>query len=159
MKIDLTKMKTMKRFPIFAAALLMAALLISSPAVAGTDRPLTVQELPAQAQQFLRDHFSENKIAYAKVDDDWFDKEYKVVFVDGSKVEFDRSGAWKQVECKYDRIPQSIVPKPVSDRLNELYGEHTIIGIERDRRKYEVKLSNRLEVTFDSSYRVVDIDD
>lgn len=152
-------MKTMKRFPIFAAALSLAALLIVFPAVAGSDRPLTVQELPVASQQFLHEHFAQSKVAYAKVDDDWFDKEYKVVFVDGSKVEFDRKGAWKQVECKYGRVPQSIVPQPISDRLHELYGECTVIGIERDRREYEVKLSNRLEVTFDSSFRVIDIDD
>lgn len=153
-------MKTMKRrFPIFVAALFMAALLIAVPAVAGNDRPLTVQELPAASQQFLREHFAECKVAYAKVDDDWFDKEYKVVFVDGSKVEFDRRGEWKEVECKYGRVPLSIIPQQIHSKLKELYGDYEVVGIERDRRKYEVKLSNRLEVTFDSSFRVIDIDD
>ncbi len=154
-------MKTIKRTSILLAV--FAAMLFSAPAFAGDDRPLTVQELPAAAQQFLRSCFpdsKDNKVAYATVDDDWFDREYKVVFVNGSKVEFDRKGEWKQVECKYGRVPLSIVPQQIQTALADLYGDFVVVGIERDRREYEVKLSNRFEVTFDrSSFRIIDIDD
>lgn len=155
-------LRNMKRVPALLAV--FAAMLLSVPVFAGDDRPLTVQELPAAAQQFLRSCFpsdnKEHKIAYATVDDDWFDREYKVVFVDGSKVEFDRKGEWKQVECKYGRVPLSIVPQQIQAALADLYGDYVVVGIERDRREYEVKLSNRLEVTFDrSTFRIIDIDD
>lgn len=153
--------RNMKRVPALLAV--FAATLFSAPAFAGDDRPLTVQELPAAAQQFLRSCFpdsKDNKVAYATVDDDWFDREYKVVFVNGSKVEFDRKGEWKQVECKYGRVPLSIIPQQIQTELADLYGDFVVVGIERDRREYEVKLSNRLEVTFDrSTFRIIDIDD
>lgn len=34
-----------------------------------------------------------------------------------------------------------------------------ILGIERDRQSYEVKLGNGFEVKFDKQFRVIDIDD
>ena len=39
------------------------------------------------------------------------------------------------------------------------YPDARILSIERDRSNYEVKLSNRWEITFDSQMRVIDIDD
>ncbi len=152
--------KTVKRFSILAAVVLvLAALLIAYPALADSDRPLTVQELPAASQQLLQQAFPESRVAYAKVSNDWFEKEYKVVFVDGSKVEFDRRGEWKQIECKYGQVPPTLVPQPILDRVQELFGTCGVISIERDRRGYEVKLDNRVEASFDKAFRMVDLDD
>ena len=153
--------RNMKRIPALLAVL--AATLLSAPVFAGDDRPLTVQELPAAAQQFLRSCFpsdnKEHKIAYATVDDDWFDREYKVVFVDGSKVEFVRSGAWKEIDCKYGEVPAGAVSAPIRDCVAARFPGRRIICIERDRRNCEVKLDNGLELEFDADFRLVDIDD
>ena len=69
-------------------------------ACANEDRPIQVEQLPAAAQKFIKAHFPDSKISYAK-----------------------------------------------------------IIKIDRDRRDYEVSLSNRLELTFDMKFNLVEIDD
>ena len=46
----------------------------------------------------------------------------------------------------------------ISFRLTN-YPDVKILQIERDKKEYEVKLSNRWEIKFDSKMRVIDIDD
>lgn len=94
----------MKKFTILLASL--AVMASSVPAFAGKDRIITVGELPAVAQQFVQTHFKAVEVSYAKVDEELFDKDYKVVFVNGSKVEFAKDGAWKEVAASTARFPQ-----------------------------------------------------
>ena len=147
----------MKKFTILLASLFLAGL--TAPVLAGNDRIITVGELPAASQQFIATHFKGVEVSYAKVDEEWFDKEYKVVFVDGSKVEFVKNGDWKEVDCKYGEVPAALVPKPIRDCVSGRFAGHRIICIERDRRGYEVELDNGLDLEFDSDFRLVDIDD
>lgn len=151
--------KVSKRLLLSLAVLVPVALLLFALLLNDRKRPLSVAELPTAAQEFLSLHGNANQVAYATVETDWFDKEYKVVFVDGSKVEFNRRGHWKEIEYKYGRVPDAMIPGEIRTRLTELYGHCEVIEIERDRREYEVKLSNHLEVTFDRSFRIIDIDD
>lgn len=69
-----------------------ALIATSAPAFAGNDRPIAVGELPAPAQQFIKTHFGGIEVALSKVDEELFDKDYKVVFVNGAKVEFTNNG-------------------------------------------------------------------
>ena len=81
-----------------------ALMVTSAPAFAGNDRPIAVGELPATAQQFIKAHFAGVEVSLSKVDEELFDKDYKVVFVNGAKVEFTKNGEWKDVECKYGEV-------------------------------------------------------
>ena len=99
----------MRKFPILPLIALLAAGLTTA---CENSRPLTEAELPAASQRFLSEHFPGVEISFAKVDTELFDKEYKVVFVTGSKVEFDRRGAWKEIDCKYGEVPSGIVRGP-----------------------------------------------
>ena len=62
-----------------------ALMVTSAPAFAGNDRPIAVGELPATAQQFIKAHFAGVEVSLSKVDEELFDKDYKVVFVNGAK--------------------------------------------------------------------------
>ena len=57
---------------IFASLALMAS---SVSAFAGNDRIITVAELPAASQQFIKAHFAGVEVSYAKVDEEMFDKD------------------------------------------------------------------------------------
>ena len=118
----------MKKFTILLASL--AVMASSVPAFAGKDRIITVGELPAVAQQFVQTHFKAVEVSYAKVDEELFDKDYKVVFVNGSKVEFAKNFAGRK-----------------------------IVSIDRDKRDWEVKLDNGLDLKFDLQFRLIEIDD
>ena len=147
----------MKRVRMILTGVLLSALTL--PAAAGNDRPIVVGELPAVAREFLRTHFDGLEVSYAKVDEHFFDKEYKVVFVNGAKVEFAKDGAWKEVDCKYGEVPAAAVPRQIADEVARLFPACRIVSIERDRSEYEVKLDNGTELTFDRKFRLTDMDD
>ncbi len=126
---------------------------------ADNDKPITVEQLPANARQFIEKYFSETKVSSVKMETDIFDKSYEVVFTNGNKIEFDGTGEWEDVDCKFTQVPESIVPQKIKDYVVANYKDTKILKIDRDKRKYEVKLSNKLELEFDSEFNLSKIDD
>lgn len=136
-----------KLMMILAGAALLAT---SAPAFAGNDRPIAVGELPAVSQEFIKTHFAGVEVSFSKVDEELFDKDYKV--------EFAKNGEWKDVECKYGEVPAAIVPQQIRDYVTKNYPKNKIVAIDRDRRDYEVELDNGLDLKFDLKFRLIDID-
>lgn len=127
---------------------------------ADSDKPITESQLPAAARQFIKTHFPKSKIAMAKQESGFFSKEYDVIFTNGDKLEFDGKGNWTQVNCKTNSVvPAAIVPAQIKAYLKNTYPNVTIKRIEKEGSNIEVNLSNGWEITFDSKYQVVDIDD
>ena len=125
---------------------------------ADNDKLVSKSELPAKTQQFLDQYFANVKITYAKLERDLFDRSYEVVLADGTKLEFTPQGDWKDVDCRYEEVPAAIVPQPIKEYVSSNYPNEKILKIERDRGYYELKLSNRYELTFNKDYKIVDID-
>lgn len=146
----------MKRITLSLTALMMA----TGMAFADDDKPITVEQLPSAAQAFITNHFSDVKIAYAKMESDLFEKKnYEVVLTNGSKVEFDSKGEWEAMECNFSQVPDGIVPQQIADYVTTHYPDEKIVGIDRDRNGYEVDLSNKVELTFNRKFKLIDIDD
>ena len=125
---------------------------------ADNDKLVSKSELPAKTQQFLDQYFANVKITYAKLERDLFDRSYEVVLADGTKLEFTSQGEWKDVDCRYEEVPAAIVPQPIREFVTSTHPGEKILKIEKDRGYYEVKLSNRYELTFNKDYKIVDID-
>ena len=128
-------------------------------AIAGDDKPIDFGQLPANAKIFIPEHFGDLKVSYAKVDSEIFDTAYEVVFVDGSKVEFDKRGNWREIDCEYGRVPEGALPAPILDFVKNNHAQRYVVSIDRDKRNYEVKLDNGLEIKFDLNFRVTGYDD
>ena len=128
-------------------------------AKADNDRVIAKEALPAKAQQFINTHFAKIKISYIKEDRDFFDHNYEVVFADGSKIEFGRSGDWVEVDCRYTSVPQEIVPEAINAYVKKQFPDTKIVEVERKRGNHEVKLSNKLELVFDKKLKIKGIDD
>lgn len=128
-------------------------------ASADNDKIIAKENLPADAQTFINTYFAGLKISYAKLERDFFEHSYEVVFTDGIKLEFDRKGAWTDVDCRYSEVPSAIVPQAIKGYVKNNYPDAKILKIERSSRDYDVKLSNRLELTFDKKFNIIDIDD
>ena len=147
----------MKRLiKLFAVVCAMSA---QTQVFAGQDKPIKMEQLPASAQQVISKHFAGHKIALAKVDSELFGKTYDVIFTNGDKLEFDSQGNWLEVECKKSEMPAALVPEAISKFVADSYPQMKILEIDHDRRGYDVKLSNRMELKFDSQYQLVGIDD
>lgn len=119
-----------------------------------------ISELPAAAQQTIRDNFGGRKVAMSKSGTNMlFAKSYDVVFTNGDKVEFDRNGDWTEIQCKHSHVPAALVPQGIRDYMKRNYSDTSIKEIEKSGSKYEVTLSNGLEITFNKFLEVTDIDD
>lgn len=127
-------------------------------AVEDDDVPIRVEQLPAKALTFIRENFSGLKMALVKMERDFFGKSYEVIFVNGNKVEFRRDGSWKEIECKYNEVPLSVVPEFIRRYVAENHAGLKIWKLEWEDRCYEVKLSNRLELKFDTRGNLIDMD-
>ncbi len=138
---------------------LLCAISVSLPLMADNDRPIEIDRLPAPAKEFIRQHFSDAKVALVTEDRELFDTSYKVFFAGGCKIEFDRGGQWKDIDCKHARVPDGAIPEAIRSYITANHPERYVTEIDRDRRDYEVKLDNRLELIFDLRFRLIGIDD
>lgn len=146
----------MKKFAVLTVALLFVFALTGR---ADNDRPIAVDQLPQKAQQFIKQHFPKLKVALAKEEREFLDLRYEVVFANSVKIEFLKDGEWKEVDCKYSAVPAAIVPVKIAEYVAKNYEDVQIVKIDRDKREYEVDLSNGLELTFDTKFNLIDIDD
>lgn len=124
---------------------------------AGTDQPIAIENLPNTAKQFINNHFKNSKLSYAKVDSEWFDKEYKVYFTNGNKIEFNKKGDWVEIDCKYSQVPAGVAPK-IEKYVSENFKGVNILEIEKDDNHIDVKLSNRLKLKFDFNHNFLKFD-
>lgn len=145
--------KIMKRL----AVLLVAVVAVFGVAKADDDRVIETTQLPQAAQVFIKKYFGAKKVVIAKEDAGLFISSYDVIFSDGTKLEFDNDGNWTEVKC--NPVPANLVPKQIQSKINELYPGTQVLKIERDGNGYELKLSNRQELEFDTKFRLTDIDD
>ena len=144
----------MKKIAIF----LLSAICFITTAAADNYKPVPVEKLPAKAQSFLNSHFKNVKVSLSRQELDVFELTYDVIFTDGRKVEFNHKGEWTEVDCNAQAVPAGIVPKAIVDYVNAHYPGTTINQIERDHKEVEVKLNNRIELTFNKKMQLIDVD-
>ena len=123
------------------------------------ERQIEFRELPTKAQQFVKKHFANEELSMVILDTGLVSNEYDVIFASGTKVEFKGDGEWTDIDCRQGVVPADLVPKKIADHIKHKYPEATIRELQREYREWEVKLSNGLELTFDNSFRLTDIDD
>ena len=148
-------MKKLIKKTAMAIACLVA---FQAPAMADNDKPITVNQLPAPAQQLIKSNFGAKKVALAKMETGLLDKSYDVIFTTGEKVEFDRKGNWTEIDCKQSVVPAKLVPAQIQKYVSENYSGNKILKIEKDRNEYEINLTNGVEIKFNTDFVVIDID-
>ena len=92
------------------------------------------------------------------MESDFFYKSYEVIFTNGNKVEFGKNGNLEEVNCKYTSVPTAIIPTTIQKYVTTNYPDTRVLKIERDKKEYEVQLSNRVELKFDLKFNLIDID-
>lgn len=123
------------------------------------DKPIQVSELPKAAQQFIQDHFANQSVAMAKMEMEFMDKSYDVIFTNGDKVEFDKKGKWTNVDCKHSQVPQAVIPTVILQYVTKNYPDAKVLKIEMtDRKGYDVDLNNGFEFEFDKRFNVIEVD-
>lgn len=146
----------MKILSKFALALMM---LIGVQAAA-QETVIDQSQLPANAKNFVTKYFRMPLFLQAVKDKGMVKTEYEVRLSDGSKLEFDGDGNWKEVESKTKSLSEmSFILQSIRDYAAKNFPTYQIRKIEKGSRKYEVKLTNGLELEFDLSGKFLRIDD
>lgn len=138
--------------------IIATVLLVSSAIMRADDRPVTFAQLPAAIQNFINVNYPSDKISYATVDDDFIRPDYNVVLVSGVRLQFTNSGALEKIESRAG-VPDSFVPVQIKDYVKMYYPESFIVEYEVGKKRYEIKLSNRLELKFNRNFNLVEVDD
>ena len=144
----------MKKSIFFVLALVMS-ICLPLTLMADNDQVITFDRLPATAQAMLKQNFSD-KVPLV-ITADWDD--YKVMYTSGDKVEFDKKGNWRDIECKTSQVPAALIPAQITANVNATFPGTSITEIDRDRRGYSVKLSNGLELEYNRNFQVIELDD
>ena len=144
----------MKRF-IFAMALIFA----SVASVSADERPIDFGQMPKIAINFVKNNFADVAVLYANVERDVLETDYEVGLADGTRIDFDAKGEWKEVSNKKVGVPSSILPAKITEYIKANYPDAYYIKVERSSRKYEVKLTNGLEMLFTPDGRLIGFDD
>lgn len=148
-----TIFKTMKRFFAILAALVSLPFLSTAD-----DHAIPFAQLPQTSQTFVQTHFKGVNVVLAMRD---FDS-YEVRFEDGTEIEFDRSGNWKEIDCKYKAVPASVVkliPAGIKSYVSSNFPQAEINQVNVKRWGYEVELNNGLELDFNKNGGFLRMDD
>lgn len=141
------------------ALMVLCLVAVQLPVVAGNDKPIRFEQLPAASQELIKKYFPSESIALVKMDNELFDKSYEVIFTNGNKLEFDRKGVWQEIDCKYTELPKEVVPVRIAAYVSQHYPQAKISKIEKESRgRFDVELSNGIDLEFDSKFNLIDID-
>ena len=145
--------KTIFLLPLFGFAL-------AQPAWADGIVTFDSKQLPREALAFLQRHFPEAQISHIKIEKDFLRiNKYEVLLTDRTEVEFDRDGAWMEVDCDHMQVPSALLPSYVSAYVEKHFGGAMVVKLERKRKGMEVDLDNDLSLTFNHKGKLIEIDD
>lgn len=106
--------------------------------------------LPAAAKSMLSKYFSGLKVSQVKEDAGLLGVEdYEVILNNGTKIEFNKDGSWKEVNGGINAIPKALLLKSINTFISKNYAGNKIVKIQKERNKYEVELNNGMELDFD----------
>ena len=142
----------MKKFFMLMAAMMLT---FNVALMADDNRVITYDQLPQTAKTLLSQHFAKKVPLVVTMDWD----EYEILYQSGEKVEFNKRGEWKSIDCRVSAVPSVLIPEQIKSHIKATFPGTTIIKLERDRRGYGVKLNNGLEVEYNTRFQVVEIDD
>ena len=141
--------------------ILIGLALMTNMACADNDKVTNnINELPQVSRTFLSNYFNGNKVSHIKIDKDLFlIDSYDVILTDGTSVEFNRDGEWKEIKSFQQNIPDTLIPAEIRQYVSQNYPGQKIMTVERGKRKVSVDLANGLELKFDLNGNLIDIDD
>lgn len=135
--------------------LTLAAIFIFG-AAAADDRPVEYGQFPKAAKDFITKYFAKAEVTSSTLDNDG---EYTAYLANGTKIEFNNSGIWKEVNCYTKAVPAGIIPAKIAHYVKANQAPAMIVKIDVDRNDYEVKLSTGVELKFDLRGNFIRIDD
>lgn len=108
------------------------------------DTIISPDNLPPISKEFLQKNF-EAKIGLVQKDE----KSYEVYLSDGTELEFDSTGVWKEIEAKHKALNHNILPPNIAAVIKNKFKNTAIKELERKINHYKIKFYNDLELIID----------
>ncbi len=143
---------------IFALMAIVAAMITFTACDPESESVTEFSALPVAAQTTVTTHFDKEQIMLIIFDKELFDKEYTVTFYDGTIIEFDKNGAWENIESYVEGVPMSIIPEKIAAYLTTNYATQKVTELDKETNGYDVTLESKIELTFDLSGTLVGVD-
>ena len=143
----------MKRF------LLLIAATLTFSAASAQDSKVTFNDLPADAINFVREHFLVDHIASVWKDTDYNDEEYTVIFHDGLEIEFNGNGDWKELKARHGKVPDHVVPEKILAHVSATFPFESIKEVSRNltKKRYKAELTDDQELKFDENFNFIGV--
>ena len=143
----------MKRF------LLLIAATLTFSAASAQDSKVTFNDLPADAINFVREHFLVDHIDSVWKDTDYNDEEYTVIFRDGLEIEFNGNGDWKELKARHGKVPDHVVPEKILAHVSATFPFESIKEVSRNltKKRYEAELTDDQELKFDENFNFIGV--
>ena len=123
------------------------------------DKPVKFEKLPTTAQKFVKENFADNTVVLVTKDDDIVAPDYEVTLDNAIVLQFSNTGTLEKIKAYKAGVPQYLIPKKIQEYVSATYPEVFYREYEIERGRYEVKLSNGLELTFNSTFTLIEVDD
>ena len=108
------------------------------------DMIISPNALPESIKQFIATHFKA-QIGLVEMDR----KSYEIYLTDGTELEFDIMGNWKEIESKLTPIDFAVLPANIASIIKNQFPNTAIVEVERQINSYKIKLSNRMKIRID----------
>lgn len=117
-----------------------------------------MSQLPQSIQNTVADNFTSNVLSVTTENNSFGEDEYEIILADGSKIKFEGE-AWEEISVPNGQsVPEVFVLEPIQSYMAQNLPDQTIVKIEKDKKGYEIKLSNGMEIDFDTAGNFVKID-
>lgn len=121
---------------------------------------IDAEGLPTASTTFLGEHFAGITVSNVKKEKEGLNgTEYTAYLQNGVQVKFDKNGNWEDVEAPNGQaLPTSFIPAKIVEYVQTNYPSEGINSIDKERNRYDVELTNGLDLEFNSSGEFVKID-
>ena len=126
--------------------------------VMAEDIEIKAEQLPQKAQNIIAKAFPDAKIKKANIEKRASLTQYEVKLSGGVKLQFSKDGSLTECECTKDPVPEVLIPAKIRTFIAKEFASRTITRIEHDSKLYEIDLDDGTELSFNSAYRLIDID-
>lgn len=145
----------MKLIALFAAcALALGATACSSESISHD-----ATQIPAKARNLISSNFT-SAISLVETEKNLGSvHEYEVTLTDGTEITFNGGGEWESIDTPAGTpVPAGLVPTAIAEYVEQKHAGAFIIGIEKNKKGYEIELSNRVEIQFDAAGNFMNYD-
>lgn len=135
----------------------LLALMLAVPAAAD-DVEIQFDQLPEKAQKVVQKAFPDTRIKKVEMERRASLIQYEVKLAGGIKLQFNKDGKFTECECTKSAVPDMLVPEKIRAYVDSEFPGRKVMRIEHDSKLFDILLDNGYELTFNSSYRLIDID-